>query len=56
MVLAFGIGLAEAEFDASYSPEVDGQVIQCSAGRLVPNVEALPAIVCEAVDRRIRSA
>jgi hypothetical protein len=56
MVLAFGLGLAEREFNASYQPEIDGQVIQCSAGRLVPNVEALPTIVCDAVDRRIRGA
>jgi hypothetical protein len=56
MVLAFGLGLAEDEFNASYQPEVDRQPIQCSAGRLVPNVDALPAIVCDAVDRRIRTA
>ncbi len=56
MVLAFGLGLAETEFNASYQPEIDGQPIQCSVGRLVPNVDALPAIVCDAVDRRIRSA
>ncbi len=56
MVLAFGLGLAEAEFNASYQPEIDGQPIQCSAGRLVPNLEALPTIVCDAVDRRIRTA
>jgi hypothetical protein len=55
MVLAFGLGLAEAEFNASYQPEDDGLPIQCSAGRLVPNLDALPAIVCDAVDRRIRS-
>jgi hypothetical protein len=56
MVLAFGLGLAEAEFNASYQPEVDGLPIQCSAGRLVPNVDVLPTIVCDAVDRRIRTA
>jgi hypothetical protein len=56
MVLAFGLGLAEDEFNLSYAPDVDGQAIQCSSGRLVPNLEALPAIVCDAVDRRIRTA
>jgi hypothetical protein len=56
MVLAFGLGLAEDEFNLSYSPDVDGQTIQCSSGRLVPNLEALPTIVCDAVDHRIRTA
>jgi hypothetical protein len=56
MVLAFGLGLAENEFNASYQPAIDDQPIQCSAGRLVPNLEALPTIVCDAVDRRIRTA
>ncbi len=56
MVLAFGLGLAESEFNASYQPEIDGQAIQCSSGRLVPNVDSLPAIVCDAVDLRIRTA
>jgi hypothetical protein len=56
MVLAFGLGLAESEFNASYQPDIDGQPIQCSAGRLVPNVDALAAIVCDAVDFRIRNS
>nr|AFK79177.1 two component transcriptional regulator [uncultured bacterium F25-01] len=56
MVLAFGLGLAENEFNLSYQPDVDGQSIQCSSGRLVPNLEALPTIVCDAVDHRIRTA
>jgi hypothetical protein len=56
MVLAFGLGLAEIEFNLSYAPDVDGQAIQCSSGRLVPNLEALPTIVCDAVDLRIRTA
>jgi hypothetical protein len=56
MVLAFGLGLAESEFNAAYQPESDGQLIQCSAGKLVPNLEALPTIVCDAVDLRIRTA
>lgn len=55
-VLAFGLGLAEDEFNLSYQPEVDGQPIQCSSGKLVPNVDALPTIVCDAVDKRIRAA
>ena len=45
-----------SEFNASYQPEIDGQPIQCSAGKLVPNLEALPTIVCDAVDLRIRTA
>lgn len=56
MVLAFGVGLAEEEFRLSYQPEVDGQPIQCSTGKLVRTVEALPTIVCDSVDRRIRTA
>jgi hypothetical protein len=56
MVLAFGLGLAEDEFNLSYAPDVDGQAIQCSSGKLVPNLEALPTIVCDAVDLRIRTA
>jgi hypothetical protein len=56
MVLAFGLGLAEDEFNLSYQPDVDGQAIQCSSGRLVPNLDALPTIVCDAVDHRIRTA
>lgn len=55
-LLAFGLGLAEDEFNLSYEPDVDGQPIQCSSGKLVPNVDALPTIVCDAVDRRIRVA
>jgi hypothetical protein len=56
MLLAFGVGLAEEEFMASYQPEIDGQAIQCSTGQLVRTVEALPAIVCDRVDHRIRTA
>lgn len=56
MVLAFGVGLAEEEFKASYQPQIDGQPIQCSTGQLVRTVEALPTIVCDYVDRRIRTA
>ncbi len=56
MVLAFGVGLAEEEFKASYQPEIDGQPIQCSTGQLVRTVEALPTIVCDSIDRRIRTA
>ena len=56
MVLAFGVGLAEEEFRRSYQPEIDGQPIQCATGQLVRTVENLPAIVCESVDRRIRTA
>ncbi len=56
MLLAFGLGLAENEFNQSYQPESDGQPIQCSSGKLVPNLESLATIVCDAVDLRIRTA
>ncbi|MGH2460343.1 MAG: vWA domain-containing protein, partial [Chloroflexota bacterium] len=56
MLLAFGVGLAEDEFRLSYQPRVDDQPIQCSTGQLVRTVEALPTIVCDSVDRRIRTA
>ncbi len=56
MVLAYGLGLAEEEFRLSYQPQIEGQFIQCSTGQLVRTVEALPTIVCDSVDRRIRTA
>ena len=55
-VLAFGVGLAEEEFKASYEPSVDGRPLRCSSGYLVPDIEALPSIVCRAVEQRIRQA
>ena len=55
-VLAFGVGLAEDEFRASYEPDLDGQSIRCAAGALVPKVEALPGIICRAIEDRIRTA
>lgn len=55
-VVAFGVGLAEEEFKASYEPSIEGHPLRCSSGRLVPNVEALPSIVCRAVEERIRQA
>ncbi|MCL4499629.1 MAG: VWA domain-containing protein [Chloroflexi bacterium] len=56
MVLAFGLGLAEEEFNRSYQPDVDGAQVRSSRGTLVRTVEALPTIVCDAVDWRIRTA
>lgn len=56
MIIAFGLGLAQEEFNLSYQPPVEGDPITCSAGHLVPTIEALPAIVCDAVDARIRNA
>jgi len=56
MVLAFGLGLAEEEFNASYQPVWEGTPIRCASGQLVRTVEALPTIVCDAVDWRIRTA
>jgi hypothetical protein len=54
-LLAFGVGLAEGEFKASYEPVVDGAPVACSRGTLVPKVDALPDIICRAVERRILS-
>jgi hypothetical protein len=54
-VLAFGLGLAEGEFKASYEPLIDGAPIACSRGTLVPRIDALPDIVCRAIERRILS-
>ncbi len=56
MLLAFGLGLSEAEFKASYEPVVNSVPLRCSRGQLVPNIEALPAIICNAVESRIRNA
>ena len=55
-VLAFGVGLAEEEFRASYQPSVEGRPLRSASGELVPDVEALPGIVCRAVEARIREA
>jgi len=55
-VLAFEVGRAEEEFKASYEPEVEGRPLRCSSACLVPDVEALPAVVCRAVEQRIRQA
>jgi hypothetical protein len=54
-LLAFGVGLAEGEFKASYEPVVDGAPVACSRGMLVPKIDALPDIICRAVERRILS-
>ena len=54
-LLAFGVGLAEGEFKASYEPVVDEAPISCSHGTLVPKIEALPDIICRAVEERILS-
>ena len=54
-LLAFGVGLAEGEFKASYEPVVDDAPVSCSRGTLVPKVEALPEIICQTVERRILS-
>lgn len=52
-LLAFGVGLAEGEFKASYEPIVDDAPISCSRGTLVPKIDALPDIICRAVEERI---
>lgn len=52
-LLAFGVGLAEGQFKASYEPSLDGATVACSRGTLVPRIEALPDIICRAVERRI---
>src|SRR5207253_4500423 len=54
-LLAFGVGLAEGEFKASYEPVVEGLPISCSRGTLVPKIDALPEIICHTVERRILS-
>ena len=54
-LLAFGVGLAEGEFKASYEPIVDGAPVGCSRGTLVPKIDALPDIICRTVERRILS-
>ena len=56
MLLAFGLGLSQTEFKASYEPVVGGRQLRCSKGQLVPNINALPAIVCNVVENRIRGA
>ena len=56
MLLAFGLGLSQTEFKASYEPVVGNRRLRCSKGQLVPNIGALPAIVCREVEGRIRSA
>jgi hypothetical protein len=54
-LLAFGVGLAEVEFKASYEPVIDDLPISCSRGTLVPKIDALPDIICRAVEERILS-
>jgi hypothetical protein len=54
-LLAFGVGLAEGEFKASYEPVVDGAPVACSRGTLVPKIDALPEIICQTIERRILS-
>jgi hypothetical protein len=54
-LLAFGVGLAEGEFKASYEPVVDDAPVGCSKGTLVPRIEALPDIICRTVEHRILS-
>ncbi|HEY3110672.1 MAG TPA: hypothetical protein VGL23_18080, partial [Chloroflexota bacterium] len=54
-LLAFGVGLAEGEFKASYEPVVEGAPIACSRGTLVPKIDALPEIICQTIERRILS-
>jgi hypothetical protein len=54
-LLAFGVGLAEGEFKASYEPIVDDAPVSCSKGTLVPRIEALPDIICRTVEHRILS-
>ena len=56
MLLAFGLGLSQTEFKASYEPVVGNRQLRCSKGQLVPNIGALPAIVCNVIESRIRSA
>ncbi len=56
MLLAFGLGLSKTEFKASYEPTVGNRQLRCSKGQLVPNISALPAIVCNVIESRIRSA
>ncbi|MBI2940306.1 MAG: VWA domain-containing protein, partial [Chloroflexi bacterium] len=55
-VLAFGVGLAEQEFRASYEPVVHGHRLRCSRGRPVRDFDLLPAIVCDVLEERIRTA
>jgi len=52
-LLAFGVGLAEGEFRASYEPHIEGAPISCASGLLVPNIDALPPLICQAIERRI---
>ena len=56
MLLAVGLGLSQTEFKASYEPVVGSRQLRCSKGQLVPNINALPAIVCNVVEDRIRGA
>ena len=52
-LLAFGVGLAEGEFKSSYEPVIDDARINCARGTLVPKIDALPDIICQAIEQRI---
>ncbi len=55
-ILAFGIGVAQKEFETAYMPYSSGKPIRCCYGETVQDISLLPTLIRNCVDRRIREA
>ena len=55
-ILAFGIGVAQNEFETSYMPYSSGKPLRCCYGETVHDISLLPTLIRDCVDRRIREA
>jgi len=55
-ILAFGIGVAQDEFETAYMPYSSGKPLRCCYGETVPDISLLPTLIRNCVDRRIREA
>ena len=55
-VLAFGVGVLQAEFERAYTPRIDGRPLGACYGEIVHDSRLLPTLIRNAVDNRIRAA
>ena len=55
-IQAFGIGVAQNEFETAYMPYSSGKPIRCCYGETVPDISLLPTLIRNCVDRRLREA
>ena len=55
-ILAFGIGVAQNEFETSYMPYSSGKPLRCCYSETVHDISLLPTLIRDCVDRRIREA